>query len=121
MKISSNFNRLFWGTVIADIKTNLKHPIELQHKTYGHIKVDMSRLSRDGIHQLLKQLTNFPKHKIDNIKEGKKKGVAISLTEVSSKELVNHIDLIKLMMNRNGFTFKADDEEWARLIQSTRG
>ncbi len=106
--ISNSFNRLFWGTVIADIKTNLKHSIELDHKTYGHIKVDMSRLSRDSIHQLLKQLTNFPKDE---------KGIAKSWTEVTNKEAINHIDLIKLMMNKNGFTFKADEQEWDRLIK----
>ncbi len=109
MKISSNFNRLFWGTVIADIKKNLKHPIELDHKVFGRIKVDMSKLSRNSIHQLLKQLTNFPKDE---------KGVARSWTEVTNKQAINHIDLIKLMMNQNGFTFKADDEEWDRLIES---
>jgi len=108
MIVSSNFNRLFWGTVINDIKSNLKHPIELNHKTYGHIKVDLTKLSKDSIHQLLKQLTNFPK---DN------KEIAKSLTEVTNKDLVNHIDLIKLMMNKNGFTFKADDEAWERLIK----
>lgn len=107
MIVSSNFNRLFWGTVIADIKKNLKYPIELDHKVFGHIRVDMNKLSRNSIHQLLKQLTNFPKDE---------KGIAKSLTEVSNKELVNHIDLIKLMMNQNGFTFKADEEDWNRLI-----
>jgi len=112
MIISNSFNRLFWGTVIADIKKNLKHPIELQHKVWGYIKVDMRHLSRDSIHQLLKQLTNFPKDE---------NGVAKSWTEVSNKQAINHIDLIKLMMNKNGFTFKADEEEWERLIKATRG
>jgi len=108
MIVSNNFNRLFWGTVINDIKKNLKHPIELNHKVFGRIKVDMRRLSNDSIHQLLKQLTNFPKDD---------KFVAKSLTEVSNKDLVKHIDLIKVMMNQNGFTFKMDDEAWTRLIQ----
>lgn len=107
MIVGSQFNRLFWGTVIADIKNNLHHPIELDHKVFGKVKVDMRKLSRDSIHQLLKQLTDFPK---DN--EGKAK----SLTEVTNKDLVKHIDLIKLMMNQNGFTFRADELEWSRLI-----
>jgi hypothetical protein len=111
MIISSQFNRLFWGTIIADIKQNLKHPIELQHKVFGHIKVDMSKLSRDSIHQLLKQLTNFPKDE---------KGIAKSWTEVTNEEALKHIELIKLMMNMNGFTFKADEEEWQRLIDSVK-
>ena len=108
MRINIQFNKYFWSTIINDIKCNLKHPIELNHKVYGNIRVDMKRLSSDSIHQLLKQLTNFPKDE---------KGVAKSLTEVTNKDLVNHIDLIKLMMNKNGFTFKADDEEWARLTK----
>ena len=108
MIVSNNFNRLFWGTVINDIKKNLKHPIELNHKVFGRIKVDIRRLSNDSIHQLLKQLTNFPKDD---------KFVAKSLTEVSNKDLVKHIDFIKVMMNQNGFTFKMDAEEWDRLIQ----
>ena len=111
MKISSSFNRLFWGTVISDIKKNLDHPIELNHKVFGYIKVDLKKLSENSIHQLLKQLTNFPKD--ENFK-------AKSLTEVTNKELLNHIDLIKLMMNQNGFTFKADDEEWQRLINTIK-
>lgn len=111
MVISSNFNRLFWGTVINDIKVNLKYPIKLNHKVYGYVQIDLRRLSKDSIHQLLKQLTSFPKDS-----EGKAK----SLTEISSKDLVNHIELIKVMMNQNGFTFKADNDEWARLIASCR-
>ena len=111
MVINYQFNKYFWKTIITDIKQNLKHPIELDHKVFGKVKVDLSRLSKDGIHQLLKQLTNFPKDE---------KGVAKSLTEVDNKELLKHINLIKLMMNMNGFTFMADDEEWERLIQSTR-
>ncbi|TLP41068.1 hypothetical protein [Arcobacter arenosus] len=112
MKISSNFNRLFWGTIINDIKQNLDYPIELNHKVFGYIKVDMRRLSKDSIHQLLKQLTNFPKD--ENFK-------AKSLTEVSNKDLVNHIELIKVMMNQNGFVFRADEEEWNRLINECKG
>lgn len=111
MNISSNFNRLFWGTIINDIKANLNHPIVLNHKVFGNIKVDFHRLSKNSIHQLLKQLTNFPKDEDFKAK---------SLTEVTSKELVSHIELIKLMMNQNGFTFKADEESWQKLIDSCK-
>lgn len=111
MKISSNFNRLYWGLIITDIKCNLKHPIKLNHKYWGYIQIDLSRLSKDSIHQLLKQLTNYPKD--ENMKPK-------SLTEISSKELANHIELIKIMMNQNGFTFKADEQEWERLLLSCR-
>lgn len=111
MKITSNFNRYFWKTVITDIKQNLKHPIELNHKFFGYIRVDMSRLSKDSIHQLLKQLTAFPKD--ENYK-------AKSLKEVTNKDLVNHIELIKALMSQNGFTFKADDLEWSRLLNEAR-
>jgi len=111
MVISKNFNRLFWGTVINDIKVNLKYPIKLNHKVWGYIQVDLRRLSEQSIHQLLKQLTNFPKDE-----NGKPK----SLKEVNNTDLVNHIELIKVMMNQNGFTFKADELEWNRLIASCR-
>lgn len=111
MIVNNQFNKYFWGTVINDIKVNLKYPIKLNHKVYGYVQIDLRRLSKDSIHQLLKQLTNFPKDL-----EGKAK----SLTEISSKDLVNHIELIKVMMNQNGFTFKADNDEWARLIASCR-
>lgn len=111
MIVNNQFNKYFWGTVINDIKVNLKYPIKLNHKVYGYVQIDLRRLSKDSIHQLLKQLTNFPKDS-----EGKAK----SLTEISSKDLVNHIELIKVMMNQNGFTFKADEESWARLIASCR-
>ena len=111
MIVNNKFNKYFWGTVINDIKVNLKYPIKLNHKVFGYIQVDLKRLSKNSIHQLLKQLTNFPKDS-----DGKAK----SLTEISSKDLVNHIELIKVMMNQNGFTFKADEESWARLIASCR-
>ena len=111
MIVNNQFNRYFWGLVITDIKVNLKYPIKLNHKVFGYVQVDLKRLSKDSIHQLLKQLTNFPKDS-----EGKAK----SLTEISSKDLVNHIELIKVMMNQNGFAFKADEESWNRLIASCR-
>ena len=111
MVISSNFNRLFWGTVINDIKVNLKYPIKLNHKVYGYVQIDLRRLSKDSIHQLLKQLTSFPKDS-----EGKAK----SLTEISSKDLVNHIELIKVMMSQNGFTFTCDSLEWERLLNEAK-
>ena len=109
--ISRPFNRLFWGTIITDIKVNLKHPIELNHKFFGYIRVDLSRLNKNSIHQLLKQLTNFPKDS---------QGVAKSLKEVTNKDLVNHIELIKIMMSQNEFTFKADDLEWERLLNEAK-
>lgn len=97
--------------IIRDIKANLDYPIKLNHKVWGYIQVDLRRLSENSIHQLLKQLTNFPKDE---------NGKAKSLKEVNNKDLVNHIELIKVMMSQNGFTFKADDEEWNRLIASCR-
>ena len=111
MIVNNQFNRYFWGLVINDIKVNLKYPIKLNHKVFGYVQVDLKQLSKDSIHQLLKQLTNFPKDS-----DGKAK----SLTEISSKDLVNHIELIKVMMNQNGFTFRADEQEWDRLIASCR-
>lgn len=111
MIINNQFNRYFRGTIIRDIKANLHYPIKLNHKVWGYIQVDLRRLSEQSIHQLLKQLTNFPKDE-----NGKPK----SLKEVNNKDLVNHIELIKVMMTQNGFTFKADDEEWQRLIASCR-
>lgn len=111
MIINNQFNRFFWKTVITDIKVNLKYPIELNHKFFGYIRVDLTRLSKNSIHQLLKQLTNFPKD--ENYK-------AKSLKEVTNKDLVNHIELIKVMMSQNGFTFKADDLEWQRLLNEAK-
>lgn len=111
MIINNQFNRYFRGTIIRDIKANLDYPIKLNHKVWGHIQVDLQRLSEQSIHQLLKQLTNFPKDE-----NGKPK----SLKEVNNKDLINHIELIKVMMTQNGFTFKADEESWERLIASCR-
>lgn len=111
MIINNQFNRYFRGTIIRDIKLNLDYPIKLNHKVWGYVQIDLRRLSEDSIHQLLKQLTNFPKDKM-----GKPK----SLKEVNNKDLVNHIELIKVMMSQNRFTFKADDEEWKRLIAICR-
>ncbi len=111
MIINNQFNRYFWKTVITDIKVNLKHPIELNHKFFGYIRVDMRKLSKNSIHQLLKQLTNFPKSS---------NGVAKSLKEVTNKDLVNHVELIKVMMSQNGFIFTCDSLEWERLLNEAR-
>lgn len=112
MIISNSFNRFYFGTVIADIKQNCKQPIEINHKILGHVKVDLSRLPVQGIHKILKQLTANNLERILNPK---------SLTEYTNKEVIRHIDLIKLMFNQNGFVFKIDDEEWNRLIEEARG
>lgn len=40
--------------------------------------------------------------------------------EVNNKDLVNHIELIKVMMSQNGFVFSCDELEWSRLIASCR-
>ena len=111
MKISSNFNRLYWKTVITDIKNNLDKPIEMNHHLFGYIKVNIKRLSKDSIHQIFKQLTNYPKNEDYKAK---------SLTEITSKDLVNHIEEIKVIMLDNGFTFNADELSWNRLIEEAK-
>jgi len=111
MIINNNFNRLYWGLIINDIKLNLNTPIVLNHSLFGHIKVDLKHLSKDSIHQLLKQLTSYPKD--ENFK-------AKSLKDVTSKELCLHIEEVKVILANNGFTFKMDNDEWDRLIKEAK-
>jgi len=64
MIVNNQFNRYFWGLVITDIKVNLKYPIKLNHKVFGYVQVDLKRLSKDSIHQLLKLFNNVKQLKM---------------------------------------------------------
>lgn len=97
-KISSNFNRLYWGAVIGDIERNLDALV------WSGIKFNLKAMNKDSIHKLLKIVTFNNK----------------SLAEMESKEVVNYLEEIRLLLAENSFTLSIDEQEWERLISNIK-
>lgn len=97
MKISQNFSRLYWGAIISDIEKNM------EQLTWNGIVFNLKYLDKEAIHNLFKIITF----------RGDK-----SLTEMSSKEVVEYLEDIRLLLGENGYTLEIDSEEWDRLIKN---
>lgn len=96
MKISSNFNRLYWGAIINDVLQNLKV------LKWNNIEFNTKRLGKDGLHELFKIITFNNK----------------SLTDMESKEVVEYLEDIRVILADNGYTLTIDNEEWNRIMRS---
>lgn len=96
MKITSNFNRLYWGAIINDIALNLDSLV------WNGIKFNLKVMDKESIHKLLKIITFNDK----------------SLTEMSSKEVVGYLEDIRLLLAENGHSLTIDDEEFYRMIKN---
>ena len=94
MKISSSFNRLYWGAIIGDIEKNLECLV------WNNIKFNLKAMNKDSIHKLLKIITYNNK----------------SLTDMSSKEVVEYLEEIRVLLADNQYTLEIDNQEWERLI-----
>ena len=94
MKISSSFNRLYWGAIIGDIERNLEYLV------WNNIKFNLKAMNKDSIHKLLKIITYNNK----------------SLTDMTSKEVVEYLEEIKVLLADNQYTLEIDNQEWERLI-----
>lgn len=97
-KISSNFNRLYWGAVIGDIERNLDILV------WNNIKFNIKAMDKESIHKLLKIVTFNNK----------------SLAEMESKEVVNYLEEIRLLLAENSFILSIDEQEWERLINNIK-
>ncbi len=97
MKISQGFNRLYWGAIIGDVERNM------ETITWNNIKFNVKVLDKQGLHNLFKIMTL----------RGDK-----SLREMTSKDVVQYLEDIRLLLSENGFTLEIDDEDWDRLIKN---
>lgn len=109
MIISSNFNRWYRGFIIRDIKKRLDYPLIV-----GNFKCNIHQLSEDSIHQLFKMLTSYPKE--TKIVNDELKILAKSTTDITSKELVQHLEEMRIILSDNGFVLSVDENKWNRLI-----
>lgn len=113
MKISKNFQGLFFGCVIDDV-----------YKNYGQIKIpdfkweNQSEVilqkhehynSPDELRRLLKIFDiDFPK---------RHDGEPVSMKYRDNKSVVKHIEYIRYVLSHNGAWLQKDEEDWQRMIQ----
>lgn len=96
MKISTNFARLYWGAIIGDVQRNLDTLV------WNGIKFNLKVMDKEALHKLFKIITF----------NGEK-----SLAEMTSKEVVDYLEEIRVLLGENSYTLKIDDEERERLIK----
>ena len=95
--ISNEFRRFYHGMVLSDF-----------YEQMLHVKKPKRPISMDTFKQALKEVDpDYPKDK---------HGKPISTEKVLPKELVKHIEFIRLVAANNGITLAIDDEEWARIM-----
>lgn len=103
MIISSQFNRFYHRAIITEIK-RINTPISF----YNRFKVRFSALSIKSIKTMLKMLDlNYPRSN----------GEVISIKDIESKELCEHIEFIFKTLAENSITLKVIEDEWERLLK----
>lgn len=94
--ISSNFLKLYWGAVINDVLQNV------EILTWNNIDFDISRMNKDSLHTLFKIIT----YRGDE-----------SLSKMDSKEVVNYLEDIRVVLADNSYTLQVDQLEWERIMK----
>lgn len=103
MIISSRFNRFYHRAIITEIK-RINTPISF----YNRFKIRFSGLSIKSIKTMLKMLDlNYPRSN----------GEVISIKDIESKELCEHIEFIFKTLAENSITLKVIEDEWERLLK----
>ena len=103
MIISSQFNRFYHRAIITEIK-RINTPISF----YNRFKIRFSGLSVKSIKTMLKMLDlNYPRSN----------GEVISIKDIESKELCEHIEFIFKTLAENSITLKVIEDEWERLLK----
>lgn len=103
MIISNQFNRFYHKCIISEIKL-IDKPISF----YNRFKVRFSALSIKSIKTMLKMLDlNYPRSN----------GEVISIKDIESKELCEHIEFIFKTLAENSITLKVIEDEWERLLK----
>jgi hypothetical protein len=65
---------------------------------------------------------NFLKQGLKKLDDNypKTDGISASSSDLSNKELCNHLEFIRMYLSQYGFTFRLDDEEWERMKKQAR-
>jgi len=108
MKISTQFNRFFFGVVIKQIK-ELPQPLNYQNPFNGEMyEIDLSKVADDGIYQLFKLINPFyPKRGL----------VCGSTKNLSNKQMTKHIQWLERWIAFNGLELEYVSEEWNRILK----
>lgn len=113
MKISSEFQKFFFGVVCPQLKEEaIKNgkPMMYQHPlTKEWYLLDIAKVSDDGIYQLLK-LVNPYYPKLNDL-------LPASTKVLSNKQLSDHIKWVERWANENGLELQYISDEWGRLLK----
>jgi len=130
MKINNNYNRFHHGAILNDmfhnrsflsfgflniIDTQTNQPFTIvkgEHYTEVANNYDDIKSPYTLKNWLKLADCNYPRNKDGELKDYPK-----STTELTSKEVHEHQEFIRLVAVNNGYTLKIDDEEWNRMIQ----
>lgn len=99
MKISNNFNRLYWGAIVSEVLA------QNEFLQWQGIIFKIKNFTKKNLHDLFKIVTFRGE---------------LSLKDMSSKEVVQYLEEVRLFLSENSITLSIDDDEWQRLILSCR-
>ena len=109
MKISTQFQKFFFGVVCPQLKKEAKYPLRYQHPlTKEWYLIDLNKVSDDAVYQLLK-LVNPDYPKLNDL-------LPASTTVLNSKHLSSHICWVERWASENGLTLGYIVDEWDRLL-----
>ena len=113
MKISTKFQKFFFGVICKELKTQASKPMRYQNPfNQEWFLIDLSKVSSEGVYQLLK-LINPSYPKLNGL-------LPASTTVLSSKHLTQHIQWIERWASENGITLGHIEEEWEQLIKESK-
>ena len=113
MQISKSFQGKFFGDYIDDVFKNYGQIIIPDFKWEDGSEVKLLKYDdyydADKLRYFLKTFdVDYPKD-ID--------GNPLSMSDVDTDIVIQHIEYIRYVLGSNGAIFKSDDLEWQRLIQ----
>jgi hypothetical protein len=107
MKISNNYNRFLHGVIYNQVKA-IQEPLKVFD---GKFIFRPCSISLDSVKQLLKHIDlDYPRND---------KGV-LSITQLTSKQVCEHIEFIILLLGENGHTFEFIEDEWNRILKEIK-
>lgn len=110
MKISTHFQKFFFGVVCKQLKEKATYPLRYQHPlTKEWYLIDLAKVSDENVYQLLKLVNpNYPK--LNNL-------LPASTKVLSSKHLTDHIQWVERWVAENGIEMPYITQEWEKLLK----
>jgi len=97
MRITKEFNRLYHSAFLKDLYDQMNFIFNLE-------------MSFDNFKQMLKYANkSYPRYKDSND--------LVSTRDISSKDLVKHIEWIRRYASSYGFTLNIDEEDYRRMME----